>query len=72
MALKIVLMPSNIVLVKGEWWYSPINTEYKILDTSKPYFGISQSGTYQMFAYSKKFECKAIVLLYPWDERIGS
>lgn len=48
-----------------------IDTKYKILDSSKPHFGVSQGDIYQMFAYAKKFECDKIVLLYPWDEKLG-
>lgn len=47
-----------------------IDTKYKILDSSKPYFDVSQSDIYQMFAYAKKFGCDKIVLLYPWDENL--
>ncbi len=41
-----------------------MDTKYKILkDDSKD--GIKQQDMYQMFAYSKKFNCKYIILLYP-------
>jgi len=33
---------------------------------------ISHSDIYQMFAYSHKFNCKKIILLYPWNEKINA
>ena len=47
-----------------------IDTKYKILDGKERYLGISQSDIYQMFAYSHKFNCNKIILLYPWNEKI--
>ncbi len=48
-----------------------IDTKYKILDSTKQYFGVLQDDIYQMFAYAKKYECSDIILLYPWNERVG-
>jgi 5-methylcytosine-specific restriction enzyme subunit McrC len=48
-----------------------VDTKYKMLDISKTHLGISQEDIYQMFAYSKKFNCKKIVLMYPWNENIS-
>lgn len=43
-----------------------IDTKYKILnDDRDKKEGVSQSDLYQMNAYSKKFNCKNIILLYP-------
>lgn len=62
------LIPDIILSEKGKVRLI-IDTKYKILDSNKPHFGISQGDIYQMFAYAKKFECGKIVLLYPWNER---
>jgi len=42
-----------------------IDTKYKILESINKKGGVSQSDLYQMSAYSKKFNCKNIILLYP-------
>ena len=42
-----------------------IDTKYKILESIDKKEGVSQSDLYQMSAYSKKFNCKNIILLYP-------
>lgn len=43
-----------------------IDTKYKVLnDDSDKKEGVSQNDLYQMNAYSKKFNCKNIILLYP-------
>ena len=42
-----------------------VDTKYKILDFNDNNYGIKQSDLYQMFAYSKKFNCEYIILLYP-------
>ena len=47
-----------------------IDTKYKLLDPQDERLGISQSDMYQMFAYSKKFECNRVVMLYPHREGV--
>jgi 5-methylcytosine-specific restriction enzyme subunit McrC len=42
-----------------------IDTKYKLLDDCDRRLGVSQADMYQMFAYSHKFNCKRVVLLYP-------
>ncbi len=42
-----------------------IDTKYKILKESDSKEGVLQSDLYQMYAYSKKYNCPDIVLLYP-------
>lgn len=43
-----------------------IDTKYKVaLKPDERKCGVSQSDLYQMYAYSKKYNCKNIVLLYP-------
>ena len=43
-----------------------IDTKYKILlEAGSAKEGVSQADLYQMFAYSKKYDCKKVILLYP-------
>ena len=42
-----------------------IDTKYKILNGIDKKEGVLQADLYQMNAYSKKFNCKSIILLYP-------
>ncbi len=62
----------DILLRKGNRIELIIDTKYKILDPDKKYWGISQADMYQMFAYGKKYDCKRIVLLYPWNDSLST
>ncbi len=42
-----------------------IDTKYKILKDNDNKEGVLQNDLYQMYAYSKKYECRNIILLYP-------
>ena len=42
-----------------------LDTKWKLLDSTKSNFGISQADMYQMYAYGKKYNTDSIVLLYP-------
>lgn len=42
-----------------------IDTKWKSLDPTKPYFDVAQSDIYQMLAYSFRYACDHIILLYP-------
>ncbi len=45
------------------------DTKWKMLDSSKPHYGISQSDIYQMYAYGKKYpDTREIHLIYPQVE----
>jgi len=45
------------------------DTKWKLLDSSKPHFGISQADLYQMYAYGKKYEgIEEVHLIYPKTE----
>ncbi len=46
-----------------------VDTKYKILKEEDSKEGVKQSDMYQMFAYSKKFKCPDIILLYPRLEK---
>ncbi|MEZ5308281.1 MAG: hypothetical protein R2684_14140 [Pyrinomonadaceae bacterium] len=42
-----------------------VDTKYKVLDSEDTKFGVSQADMYQMHAYSERYECPRILLLYP-------
>jgi len=42
-----------------------VDTKYKVLKDEEKKEGVSQADLYQMNAYSKKYKCANIVLLYP-------
>lgn len=42
-----------------------IDTKYKLLEKKDRKEGVSQADMYQMHAYSKKYNCPNIILLYP-------
>lgn len=42
-----------------------IDTKWKQLDSDTPYRGVAQSDIYQMLAYSNRYACADLILLYP-------
>lgn len=42
-----------------------LDTKYKQLDEKVKSLGVSQSDAYQMYAYSQRYDCKRVILLYP-------
>jgi 5-methylcytosine-specific restriction enzyme subunit McrC len=42
-----------------------LDTKYKLLGGLDRKEGVSQSDLYQMLAYSKKYDCPSVVMLYP-------
>jgi 5-methylcytosine-specific restriction enzyme subunit McrC len=42
-----------------------VDTKYKMLENDNKKEGVSQADMYQMNAYSKKYNCSNIILLYP-------
>jgi 5-methylcytosine-specific restriction enzyme subunit McrC len=42
-----------------------VDTKYKMLENDSKKEGVSQADMYQMNAYSKKYNCSNIILLYP-------
>ena len=57
------LRPDIVLGKKGETIV--IDTKWKLLTSTMNNFGISQSDMYQMYAYSKKYNAKEIILIYP-------
>lgn len=61
---KFKLIP-DIVINDGE---IIADTKWKLLDTKKDGYGISESDIYQLFAYAKKYKSKKLYLIYPKTE----
>ncbi len=48
------------------------DTKWKLVDSNKRNYGLSQSDLYQMFAYGKKYEREDLYLIYPKSENFIS
>lgn len=48
-----------------------VDTKWKRLKPSERKLGVAQSDLYQMLAYSERYQCKSILLLYPWTQLAG-
>ncbi|WP_409228804.1 McrC family protein [Gudongella sp. SC589] len=57
------LRPDIVLERKGE--ITVIDAKWKLLSSTLNNYGISQADMYQMYAYSKKYNAKEIILLYP-------
>ena len=55
----------DIVFRQGEQFPLIIDTKYKRLNVADLRLGVDQSDFYQMHAYSHRYECDHILLLYP-------
>ena len=69
---------SNRIRLKPDLVFSNANklviildTKYKILDTNKKNYNISNSDIFQMLAYGLRGNCSKIVMLYPRPENYG-
>lgn len=49
-----------------------VDTKWKRLQTTERKLGIAQGDLYQMLAYSERYQCESILLLYPWNHSGGS
>lgn len=45
-----------------------IDTKWKVIDSNKKNYGISQVDMYQMYAYAKKYNASNVVLVYPYTD----
>lgn len=43
-----------------------VDTKWKRLKPAERKLGVAQADLYQMLAYSERYQCKSILLLYPW------
>lgn len=44
-----------------------VDTKWKRLQPTERKLGVAQADLYQMLAYSERYKCKSILLLYPWN-----
>ncbi len=49
-----------------------VDTKWKRLKTSERKLGVAQGDLYQMLAYSERYQCGSVLLLYPWHHAGGS
>lgn len=59
----------DLVLRQGETYPLLLDTKYKRLKGNDRRLGVSQGDFYQMFAYSRRYRCPHVLLLYPQGER---
>lgn len=67
---KFLLKPDIVIKRKADGAVFVLDTKWKVLDSGKANYGISQADMYQMFAYQKKYGAKNITLLYPETEKM--
>lgn len=48
-----------------------VDTKWKRLQPAERKLGVAQADLYQMLAYSERYRCKSILLLYPWNHSGG-
>lgn len=48
-----------------------VDTKWKRLQPAERKLGVAQADLYQMLAYSERYQCKSILLLYPWNHSGG-
>lgn len=62
---QVFLMKPDIIFKSGKTTKLIIDTKYKRLDKTSKKCGISQSDMYQMVAYTSRYKCPNVILLYP-------
>ncbi len=65
----VFLLKPDLVLRQGSHFPLLLDTKYKRLKGDGLKLGIAQSDFYQMFAYSQRYQCPHVLLLYPQGER---
>lgn len=48
-----------------------VDTKWKRLEPSERKLGVAQADLYQMLAYSERYQCESVLLLYPWNHSGG-
>lgn len=64
------LRPDIVVTTFGETCCI-IDTKWKRLQAGERKLGVAQADLYQMLAYSERYDCNSILLLYPWEPANG-
>ncbi|MFC2085673.1 McrC family protein [Bacteroidota bacterium] len=66
---KFRMKPDVTVLADGKPCLI-LDTKWKLLDHRHSHSGVSQTDLYQIYAYAKRYECRDVVLLYPWHRHL--
>ena len=64
------LKPDIVLTRESDGEVFLLDTKWKLLDSSRNYYGIAQSDMYQMFAYQKKYGGKRVIMLYPRTNKV--
>jgi 5-methylcytosine-specific restriction enzyme subunit McrC len=64
-------MKPDVVGLKGNDAAWIIDTKWKELSKEEAKEGVAQGDIYQMYAYSNRYACSEVVLLYPHHEGLG-
>lgn len=62
----------DVVGLKGQKAAWIIDTKWKQLSVEEIRDGVSQGDIYQMYAYSNRYECPDVMLLYPHHQGLGN
>lgn len=64
------MRPDIVVTFEGEPTCI-VDTKWKRLQPGQRKLGVDQADLYQMLAYSERYQCQSILLLYPWTHATG-
>lgn len=64
------LRPDIVLEKNGETFV--LDTKWKLLSNKLSNAGVSQADMYQMYAYSKKYDAKKVMLIYPRSKSLGA
>ena len=68
---KKIHMKPDIVLAKHSQVFYVLDAKWKVVDTTNPKenFQLAQNDLYQLYTYGKLYSSKAVVLIYPMNEK---
>lgn len=61
----------DIVVVESGNPVCIVDTKWKRLKPAERKVGVLQEDLYQMLAYSERYKCDSVLLLYPWNQSVG-
>ena len=65
-----MVLPDAVIEPEGR----PIvlDTKWKWLDSTRSYLGVEQDDVYQMLTYGRAWCAARVILVYPWQEKVGT
>lgn len=66
---RVFRLKPDLLLRRDDHYPLLLDTKYKILGGKDLKLGVSSADFYQMFAYSQRYECPHVLLLYPQGKR---